>query len=102
MVMEVGSQLYLNTTAAGLIVGFFHGDFGAVEEYIRKRFGSKGENVVQKNIEAARKGYELGVKLCEEGTIKIEVERDEKVKDEVLLTGTEAVGIGAFAGVWTS
>ncbi len=102
MAMEVGSQLYLNTTAAGLIVGLFHGDFEAVEEYIRKRFGGKGENVVGKNIEAARKGYELGVKLCEEGTIKIEVERDEKVKDEVLLTGTEAVGIAPSLGVWTS
>lgn len=30
----------------GLIVGFFYGDFGVVEEYIRKCFGSKGENVV--------------------------------------------------------
>ncbi len=98
LALETGSQLYLNTTAAGLIVGLFHGDFGAVEEYVRKRFGSKGENVVGKNIEAARKGYELGVKLCEEGTIKVETERDEKVSEEILLSGTEAVGIGALAG----
>ena len=98
MALETGSQLYLNTTAAGLIVGLFHGDFEAVEEYIGKRFGGKGENVVKKNIEAAKKGYELGVKLCEEGTIEIHIERDEKVRDEVLLTGTEAVGIGALAG----
>ena len=98
MALETGSQLYLNTTAAGLIVGLFHGDFSAVEEYIRKRFGSKGENVVKKNIEAARKGYDLGVKLCEEGTIAVDVERDERVREEVLLTGTEAVGIGALAG----
>ena len=98
MALETGSQLYLNTTAAGLIVGLFHGDFEAVEEYIGKRFGEKGENVVKKNIEAAKKGYELGVKLCEEGTIEIHIERDEKVRDEVLLTGTEAVGIGALAG----
>ncbi len=93
LALETGSQLYLNTTAAGLIVGLFHGDFEAVEEYVRKRFESKGENVVRKNIEAARKGYDLGgVKLCDEGTIRVEVERDERVKDEILLTGTEAVG----------
>ncbi|ASI98570.1 2-oxoacid:acceptor oxidoreductase subunit alpha [Thermococcus celer] len=98
LALETGSQLYLNTTAAGLIVGLFHGDFEAVEEYVRKRFESKGENVVRKNIEAARKGYDLGVKLCDEGTIRVEVERDERVKDEILLTGTEAVGIGALAG----
>ena len=97
MALETGSQLYLNTTAAGLIVGLFHGDFSAVDEYIRKRFGSKGENVVKKNIEAAKKGYDLGVKLCEEGTIAVDVGRDERVKEEVLLTGTEAVGIGALA-----
>ncbi|WP_297474848.1 2-oxoacid:acceptor oxidoreductase subunit alpha [Thermococcus sp.] len=98
MALETGSQLYLNTTAAGLIIGLFHGDFEAIEEYIRKRFGSKGENVVKKNIEAAKKGYDLGVKLCEEGAIAVDVERDENVKDDVLLTGTEAVGIGALAG----
>ncbi|WP_461864968.1 2-oxoacid:acceptor oxidoreductase subunit alpha [Thermococcus sp.] len=96
--MEVGNQLYLNTVAAGLIVGLFHGDFNAIEGYIRKRFGSKGENIVGKNIEAAKKGYDLGVKLCEEGTIKVEIERDEKVREEILLSGTEAVGIGALAG----
>lgn len=45
-----------------------------------------------------RKGYELGVKFCEEGIIKIEVERDEKVKDEVFLIGMEVVGIGVFVG----
>ena len=98
MALETGSQLYINTTAAGLIAGLFHGDFKAVEEYIRKRFGSKGENIVRKNIEAAKKGYDLGVKLCEEGTIAVDVQRDERVKEEVLLTGTEAVGIGALAG----
>ena len=98
MALETGSQLYLNTTAAGLIVGLFHGDFEAIEEYIRKRFESKGENVVKKNIEAAKKGYDLGVKLCEEGTIAVDVQRDEKAAGDVLLTGTEAVGIGALAG----
>ena len=98
MAMEVGSQLYINTTSAGLIVGLFHGDFKAVEDYIGKRFGSKGENVVMKNIEAARKGYELGIKLCEEGSIRVEIEKNRGVKDEVLLTGTEAVGMGALAG----
>ncbi len=98
MALETGSQLYLNTTAAGLIVGLFHGDFEAVEEHIRKRFESKGENVVKKNIEAAKKGYDLGVKLCEEGTIAVDVQRDEKAAGDVLLTGTEAVGIGALAG----
>ncbi|NJE04731.1 2-oxoacid:acceptor oxidoreductase subunit alpha [Thermococcus sp. M36] len=98
MATKVGSQLYLNTIAAGVIVGLFHGDFKAVEEYLRRRFGAKGENVVQKNLEAAKKGYELGVKLCEEGTIAVEVQKDESVKDEVLLTGTEVAGIGALAG----
>ncbi|MPW39500.1 2-oxoacid:acceptor oxidoreductase subunit alpha [Thermococcus sp. 101 C5] len=98
MAKEVGSPLYLNTIAAGVVVGLFHGDFEALEEYLRKRFGSKGEEVVLKNIEAARKGYELGVKLCEEGTIRIEVKRDENVKKEVLLSGTEAVALGAVAG----
>ncbi|KUJ99819.1 MAG: 2-oxoacid:ferredoxin oxidoreductase, subunit alpha [Thermococcales archaeon 44_46] len=95
---EVGSSLYLNTIAAGIVVGLFHGDFEVLAEYLRKRFGSKGEGVVAKNIEAAKKGYELGVKLCEEGTIGIEVRKNESVKNEILLSGTEAVALGAVAG----
>ncbi|ACS90951.1 MAG TPA: 2-oxoacid:acceptor oxidoreductase subunit alpha [Thermococcaceae archaeon] len=98
MAKDVGSSLYLNTIAAGLVVGLFHGDFEVLKEYLRKRFGSKGEEVVSKNIEAAKKGYDLGIKLCEEKTIGIDIKKDEKVRKEVLLSGTEAVALGAVAG----
>ncbi|USH00319.1 2-oxoacid:acceptor oxidoreductase subunit alpha [Thermococcus argininiproducens] len=98
MAKDVGSPLYLNTIAAGIAVGLFHGDFEILKEYLRKRFGSKGEDVVSKNIEAAEKGYSLGVKLCEEKTIGINVKKDERVKEEVLLSGTEAIALGAIAG----
>ncbi|KPU63976.1 2-oxoacid:ferredoxin oxidoreductase subunit alpha [Thermococcus sp. EP1] len=98
MAKDVGSPLYLNTIAAGIAVGLFHGDFEILKKYLMKRFGSKGEDVVSKNIEAAEKGYNLGVKLCEEKTIGIDVKKDERVKEEVLLSGTEAIALGAIAG----
>lgn len=98
MALDVGSQLYINTIAAGIVVGIFRGEFSAVEEYLKERFGSKGENVVQKNIEAVKKGYELGLKLLEEGAVKVEVQRNENARNEILLSGAEAVALGALAG----
>ncbi|WP_227738526.1 2-oxoacid:acceptor oxidoreductase subunit alpha [Thermococcus paralvinellae] len=98
MAKEVGSPLYLNTVAAGVIAGLFYADIEVLEEYLRKRFASKGEKVVDRNIEAAIKGYKLGRTLCEEGIVGVEVSRDRSVKDEILLSGTEAVALGALAG----
>ena len=95
---EVGGSLYLNTVAAGVIAGLFHADIKVLEEYLRKRFGGKGEEIVEKNIEAAIRGYDLGRKLCEEKKVEIEVSKDESVKDDILLSGTEAIALGALAG----
>ena len=98
MAEEVGSRLYLNTVAAGVIAGLFHADIEVLKGYLRKRFGSKGEKVVDRNIEAAIKGYKLGRKLCEDGKIRVEVSRNDSIRDEILLSGTEAVALGALAG----
>ncbi|AIF69081.1 2-oxoacid:ferredoxin oxidoreductase subunit alpha [Palaeococcus pacificus DY20341] len=98
MAREVGNTLYLNTIAAGIVVGLFYGEVEILKDYLTKRFASKGQNVVEKNVEAALKGYEFGKNLCEEGIIGISVAKKEEVKDEILLSGAEAVALGALAG----
>ncbi|WP_456421735.1 2-oxoacid:acceptor oxidoreductase subunit alpha, partial [Thermococcus sp.] len=98
LALETGSQLYLNTVSAGLIAGLFGVDFSVLEGTVRERFSRKSEGIVKKNVKASRRGYELGLKLRKEGILKVEIEPDEKVKGEILLSGTEAVGIGALAG----
>lgn len=95
---EVGSPLYLNTVAAGLTAAIFKADIESIKEYLRKRFERKGEEVVSKNLEALMRGYKIGRDLCESKNINIEIERKEEVGDEVLMSGTEAVALGALAG----
>lgn len=98
MAMEVGDVLYLNTIAAGVIAGILNADMEVLVRYLKERFSAKGENVVQRNIEAAVKGYKLGKELCKERRISVEVLKKEGVKNEILLSGTEAVALGALAG----
>jgi 2-oxoglutarate ferredoxin oxidoreductase subunit alpha len=95
---EVGGVLYLNTIAAGVVAGILNADMEVLRRYLKERFSAKGENIVQRNIEAAIKGYELGRGLCKEGRISVEILKNEEVKNEILLSGTEAVALGAVAG----
>ncbi|MDK2870075.1 MAG: 2-oxoglutarate/2-oxoacid ferredoxin oxidoreductase subunit alpha [Pyrococcus sp.] len=96
--LKVGSQLYLNTVAAGLIFGLFGVPVEIIESEIRNYFKGKSEKIVEKNVEAVREGYNIGRSIREKGEIVVEIKPDEKVKEEILLSGTEAVGIGALAG----
>jgi len=59
---------------------------------------AKGENIIQKNIEAGKKGYEIGSDLVTSGKIDIEIEKNLKVANEILLNGAEAVALGAIDG----
>jgi 2-oxoglutarate/2-oxoacid ferredoxin oxidoreductase subunit alpha len=44
------------------------------------------------------KGYEIGKELMDSGRISIQIDRNHDVKDELLLDGTAAVGLGCIAG----
>ncbi len=96
--VEIGDKIYSNIVATGTIVSLFGIDLEIVKDFVKKLFSSKSEEIVQKNIEAAEAGYKLGSTLINSGKIKCDVNRDEQVKDQILLSGTEAVALGAIAG----
>ncbi len=58
----------------------------------------KGETIVKKDTAAGMKGYEIGKELVDSGRIKVEIEKDSRILDELLLDGTVAVGLGCIAG----
>lgn len=91
---EIGDRLYENMVACGLVAGLLDADFRILEEFIGKRFKGKGEDVVSKNIEAAKAGRDLSRELG----VVFKVEKDSSVKEQVLATGAEAIGLGAVAG----
>jgi 2-oxoglutarate ferredoxin oxidoreductase subunit alpha len=93
---KLGSPIYINTIGSGVVVGLFDGDLEVFKKYLTERFSSKGEEIVKKNIEAAVEGYNLGKSLSEQ--LSIEIEKTEDVKEEILLSGTEAVALGSAIG----
>ena len=91
---EVGGLIYSNIIIYGLLAGIFDINLNLIKEYITRHFSTKGKEITDNNINAVIKGYEKGKEL----KLGIQVEKDEKIKNQVLLSGTESIGIGALAG----
>lgn len=95
---EVGGKIYSNIIAIGLIACLCNVEAEIVEEFLRKRFASKGEKIVNNNIAASRRGFGLADELKQAQKIDIELQKNPRVLDELLLYGNDAVAMGAIAG----
>jgi 2-oxoglutarate ferredoxin oxidoreductase subunit alpha len=93
---QLGSSIYTNAAAMGVILGILGGEEQILHEHLEAVLSPKGEDVVGKNVEAARNGYRIGNELRSSRNIRIE--KDTQVQNDVLLSGTEAVAFGALAG----
>ncbi|MDP2838073.1 MAG: 2-oxoacid:acceptor oxidoreductase subunit alpha [Candidatus Moranbacteria bacterium] len=94
---ELGNPLYTSTVAVGVTLGMLGADSKVFEDYLREHFARKGEDVVAKNIEAAQKGYTFGKHIAYDAGLEVYIKRSATVKDELLLDGMEAVGLGTLA-----
>ena len=95
---EIGGKIYANIIAAGLVSGLLQVERQTIDQYLERRFASKERDVQQKNIESAKKGYEISRDLLETNRIQIKIQKSAEVKDDILLSGIEAVAMGAMAG----
>jgi 2-oxoglutarate/2-oxoacid ferredoxin oxidoreductase subunit alpha len=95
---ELGNAIYSNIVAVGVISGIFGIDLQVLHSFINKYFASKDVEIISKNIEASTKGYDLGKALTTSGQIKCDVKANAKVKDEIIISGSEAIALGAIAG----
>ncbi len=92
---KIGDVVYSNVIAASTLAALFGINRETFYNLIEKKFSKKGEEVVQKNKEAADKGFEIGKKLSLEIEIKIEPKAD---KNDTLINGAQAVAMGTLAG----
>ncbi len=97
MTDEIGSPIYAGTIAAGVILGFLKAPKEPFEGFLRSRFMRKGEEVVQKNLEAAEKGYSLGEHLAYSESIEITLNKNDGVRGKLMLSGDQALGLGILA-----
>lgn len=92
---EVGGPIFANTVASALMLRLFDVDIELFSDYLKKRFSGKDESVVQKNINAGKHGYEISDELLKNGRIKVQIQRDLLVKNEIIMDGIEALAMGA-------
>ena len=95
---QIGNKIYSNIVAVGTIAGLFDIDPGLVTNCIKRFFSAKSDHIIQRNTAAVRQGLRIGAELLESLKIRIEVDKDPAVADHILLSGTEAVALGAIAG----
>ncbi len=92
---EFGGAFYVSTVASGLLSGLFHIDEAHCLSYIREYFAAKGDDVKEKNCAAFSRGYAIGSGLAE---LRVSIPRDKAIEGEYLLSGADAVALGALAG----
>jgi 2-oxoglutarate ferredoxin oxidoreductase subunit alpha len=95
---ELGSKLYSNSVAVGLVAGLLGVDAEAAAGHVAEHFAAKGDEVAEANAEAVRRGHRRGRELVEDGSVAFELGRDETAGENLVLSGTEAVALGALAG----
>jgi 2-oxoglutarate/2-oxoacid ferredoxin oxidoreductase subunit alpha len=96
MAREIGGEIFSNTIAAGVIAGILGIGTEVCENYVRSFFAKKTSDVTEKNIEAIRKGHSAGTRLSSE--IRIELVKNPQISDDMVLTGSDAIALGAIAG----
>ncbi|MBU3947754.1 MAG: 2-oxoacid:acceptor oxidoreductase subunit alpha [Proteobacteria bacterium] len=95
---ELGSEIYSNTIALGLILSLLKTDGQIMEKYLGKYFGAKGEKLVELNIKAAHLGFKHGRELLENGTVRFPELSISDIQNDIMINGSEAIAMGAIAG----
>ena len=99
---EIGNPIFANIVAVGLIAAIFRINQQIPLEHTRKHFFAKGEKIIQGNITAIKRGYELASDLIKKESVaqlSIPVpDPEQNIKEEIILNGAEAVSLGAISG----
>ncbi|MFB6267887.1 MAG: 2-oxoacid:acceptor oxidoreductase subunit alpha [Halodesulfurarchaeum sp.] len=91
---EAGGAIMRNVVALGAVCAVTNFPIEGLDEALEKRFGEKGERIVENNQEAARLGATYVTEETDTGG-RYDLETTES--EYVLLNGDEAIGLGAIA-----
>jgi len=91
---EAGGAIMANVVALGAACEVSQFPIENLDESLEKRFGDKGEAIVENNMKAARKGQEY---VQEEYDHDFGYELETADEDYVLINGDQAIGMGAIA-----
>ncbi len=93
---DAGGAIMANIVALGAACEVSSFPIENLDESLEKRFGDKGQAIVENNKEAARVGQEYVQEEFSDTDFDYDMETTDN--DYVLLNGDEAIGMGALAG----
>ncbi len=91
---KAGDPKHVNIVIFGLLSGILDLDETLGVSILQKKFSKKGEEVLDKNIQA----FKLGIILGKELAIDLKIPRDNNISKKPAISGTEALVIGSLAG----
>ncbi len=95
---EIGNRVYSNVVAVGVLAGLLGMKLEEIRDHVRHFFSTKAADIVEKNDQAAEAGFKLAEDIARRSDINFNISPDAGVKDQILLSGGDAVGLGAIAG----
>ncbi len=94
---ELGHPIYTSTVAVGVVLGMLQAEEEVFHAYLKEHFARKGEEVVAKNIQAAKMGYAHGRHIAFVEGIEITVPRKKENTEALMMEGIDAIGLGTLA-----
>jgi len=98
MVKRSGGEIYTNVILLGVFSGLFYIEKQLMADMVKDLFSAGDQKDILRNLTAAQIGYEAGTRLLKPGQASINIERSKDAKQELLLNGINAVGLGGLAG----
>jgi 2-oxoglutarate ferredoxin oxidoreductase subunit alpha len=97
---EIGGPIFANVIAAGVLSCLLNIPQEIFDGLISDMFARKGSEILEKDLKAGEAGYTIGKDLTEseEGELQLSLQGQSSVRDELLINGTDAVGLGCLAG----
>ncbi|WP_210363895.1 2-oxoacid:acceptor oxidoreductase subunit alpha [Bacillus sp. REN3] len=95
MATELGTSLMKNMVAIGATSAVLDLDIEVFKEVVQEIFGRKGQQVVEKNMEAIKTGYEYTKEQLGD-TLTMQLEKADG-KKRLFMIGNDAIALGALA-----
>ncbi|WP_449619451.1 2-oxoacid:acceptor oxidoreductase subunit alpha [Robertmurraya sp. Marseille-Q9965] len=93
---ELGTSLMKNMVAVGATCAVLDLDINSFREVVQEIFGKKGQQVVDKNMEAVKAGFDyMKSQISDDAVMQLEKADGKK---RLFMIGNDAIALGALAG----
>ncbi|MFZ5801402.1 MAG: 2-oxoacid:acceptor oxidoreductase subunit alpha [Candidatus Omnitrophota bacterium] len=90
-----GSELFVNSTACAVVAAMAGIEFSLAEEILSALFRDKGEELVKKNLAAAKAGYDFAAQHFSPEAFRMQI-KTAAPEGQLLINGNEAIALGAI------